>query len=188
MQIPLAAQIAASVAVPLFAVWLTAQATSRETIRAVRAEVSAQRLGGLADDLAQASRDMRDLLFAGDACASCGAGVPARRLIETGARVDRTADLALLHVRDDQLRSGLRRVLKATNEVTRHKKNLDEPCDALLNAAYALVAACDQTAEQCLNFVHEGRAVLPPRIPMSLTDRGLTAVFRLLDRGPRSAT
>ena len=178
MQLPLVAQVSVSIAVPLLAVWLTARATSRETIRAVRAEVSAQRLSSLADDLAQTSRDLRDLLFAGDACASCGAGIPARRLIETGVRIDRTVDLALLHVRDDQLRHALHRVVRAAGEVTRHRKSLNEPCDALLNGTYGLVAACDQVAEQCLNFLHEGRAVVPPRVPMTKVDRVLTAILR----------
>jgi hypothetical protein len=177
MGVPLIAQVVTAVAVPLLAVWWTVRATSRETTRAIRAEVSAQRLTALADDLARTSRDLRDLLFAGDACASCGAGVSARQLIDLATHIDRTIDLALLHVRDEELRQRLYLVLRAAGDVTRHKKNLVDPCDELLTATYSLVAICDRVAEQSLNLVHEGRAVVPPRVPMTLVDRLLTAAF-----------
>ena len=172
-----ALQVLASVAVPLLAVWLTVRATSRETIRAVRTEVSAQRLIGLADELAQTSRSLRDLLFAGDACASCGRGISARRLIEAASHVDRSVDLALVHVRNDELRRSLHRVLRAAGDATRHRKSLSEPCDQLLNATYSLIAVCDQTAEHCLNLLHEGRAVIPPRVPINHLERFLTATL-----------
>jgi hypothetical protein len=171
------AQFVTAVAVPLLAVWWTVRATSRETTRAVRAEVSAQRLTGLADDLARTSRDLRDVLFAGDACASCGAGVSVRQLIDLATHIDRSVDLALLHVRDEELRQRLYRVLRAADDVRRHKKNLADPCDELLSATYSLIATCDQVAEQTLNVVHLGRAVVPPKVPMTRVARLLTATL-----------
>jgi hypothetical protein len=186
MQMPFAAQVITAVVVPLVAVWMTARMTSRETARAVRVEVTAHRLTALADVLARTSRDLRDVLFARDACASCGTGISPPRLIELADHVDRAVDLALLHVRDEALRRRLHRVVTAAGEVRRHRKNLTEPCDDLLAAAHHLVAVCDQLAEQCLNVVHDGRPTVPPRIPMSRSDRVLNWVLNLLERPMRS--
>lgn len=176
------AQVIAAVFVPLVAVWLTAKMTSRETTRAVRTEVMAQRLTALADDLANTSRDLRDSLFARDACGACGRGISAARLIEIADRVDRTVDIALLHVRDEVLRNRLSEVIKSAALVRAHPRNAGEPCEDLLAGAYAVVAVCDQVAEQCLNLVHAGRAIVPPRIPMNGIDRTLTWVFSLVER------
>lgn len=154
MSTTLILQVLTSVAVPFAAVWWTVRATSRETTRATRAEVSAQRLTALADDLLRTSRDLRDILFAGHACASCGAGVPARQLVEVATRLDRSVDLGLLHVRDEHLRQSLHRVLRAAQDVARHKKSQSEPCDELLSATYILIAICDRVGEESLNLVH----------------------------------
>src|SRR4051812_4633748 len=104
MQMTLVAQVLTAVVVPLGAGGVTAKMTSRETTRAVRTEVTAHRLTALADDLARTSRDLRDVLFAGDACASCGSGILPARLMELADHADRTVDLALLQVRDAALR------------------------------------------------------------------------------------
>lgn len=187
MQMPFAVQVITSMVVPLLAVWLTTRVTSRETTRAVRTEVTAHRLTALADELARTSRDLRDVMFARDACASCGTDISPARLIELADHADRTVDLALLHVRDGVLCERLRRVVAAAAEVRRHRKNLTEPCDELLGGAHQLVAVCDQLAEQCLNVVHDGRAVVPPRIPMSRSDRMLNWALKLVDRSAKSS-
>jgi hypothetical protein len=103
-------------------------------------------------------------------------------LIDLADRVDQTVDLALLHVRDEELGRRLRRVIGTAGAVRSHRKNLVEPCEELLANSYELVAVCDQAAEQCLNFVHYGRAGVPPNIPMGGTGRLLTRLFNLVDR------
>jgi hypothetical protein len=182
MEASLVVQAATAVATTLLAVWLTARMTARETRRAVRAEVTAQRLTTLADQLVGTSRDLREILFAGDACASCGRGIAPAHLIELAQRIDRTVDLALVHVRDDPLRDRLHRVTQAAGSVMRHRKSLSEPCDDLLSDAYTLIAVCDQLADQCLNVVHDGRAVVPPRVPMTLGDRAVNGALKLVER------
>lgn len=158
----------------------------REATRSARAAESTRRITDLADELLATSRGVRDALTDDGACPGCGAGVSPARLVELADRADRSVDLALLHVRDRELRRRLHRVVSATREVRRHYRGLPEPCDDLLNGAYRSAMVCDQMAEQCLNVVHEGRPLVPPRSPTTFGERVLNWVLSLVARPNRA--
>jgi hypothetical protein len=178
--------VGASLVVAVFSSWVTARATARESTRSARSAEINRRIVDLADDLLATSRDVRDSLTDDGACPGCGAGVSPARLVELADRADRNVDLALLHVRDSELRRRLQRVMAVTSEVRRHQRELPEPCRDLLNAAHRLAMVCDQMAEQCLNVVHEGRPVVSPSWHTTPGERVLNWVLNLAERSKRA--
>jgi hypothetical protein len=155
------------IVVTLAAVALTAWFTARQVTQARRDDLVAGHLHQLAGVLTTGARDLRDVVYARDACVGCGAGVEDRRLFDVAERMDRDVDLALVYVRDRELRERLAKVAQAAEEVQRHRrKSRDgQHCDELIPAATSLAISCDKRAEECLNFVFAGRAVIPPRMP-----------------------
>ena len=115
---------------------------------------------------------------------ACGKGVPARRLLLLGADVDRIVDLALVHVRDENLASRVGRA-RAAAEVTRHWRSLTDACDELLADAVSLAIVCDRAAEATLAFVRTGTVRVSPRIRTPVHERVLGSmidrVFRMSD-------
>lgn len=181
-------QVLTSVVLPLAVFWLGVRATTAQHVRSLRAEAAAQRLITLADDLAAAGRDICDVLFAGDACVGCGTGISARRLIDLAGHVDRTVDLALVHVRDEEMRDRLLRVVQAASAVRKHGKNLAQPCDELLGDVHRLAVACDRAASSCVAMVHEGHPVPGSKDFLTTADRVLASSVRFMRRVRRFAT
>ncbi len=187
MQMPSVYQVLTSVVLPLAVFLLGVRATTAQHVRSLRAEAAAQRLITLADDLATSGRDICDVLFAGDACVGCGTGISARRLIDIAGQVDRTVDLALVHVRDQEMRDRLLRVVRAAAAVSKHRKNLERPCDEMLRDVNRLAVACDRAASSCVAMVHEGRPVPRSKDFLTTADRVLTSSGRFLRRVRRIA-
>lgn len=174
-----------SVVVPTAAVIIAWYSIRRQAVEAARAALEGQRLAAFADDLARAGRDLRDAVNPPGGCPGCGKGVPARRLLLLGADVDRIVDLALVHVRDEDLASRVGRARAAAREVTRHRRSLTDACDELLADAVALAIVCDRAAEATLAFVHTGSVRVGPRIRTPVHERVLgwmlDRVFRMSD-------
>lgn len=176
-----------SVVVPTAAVILAWYSIRRQAVETARAALEGQRLAAFADDLARAGRDLRDAVNAPGGCPGCGKGVPARRLLLLGEDVDRLVDLALIHVRDEDLASRIGRARAAARKVTRHRRSLTDACDELLADAVFLAVVCDRAAEATLTFVHTGTVPVGPRIRTPLHERAfgwpLDRVFRLSNDG-----
>jgi hypothetical protein len=174
-----------SVVVPTAAVIIAWYSIRRQAVEAARAALEGQRLAAFADDIARAGRDLRDAVNAPGGCPGCGKGVPARRLHLLGADVDRIVDLALVHVRDEDLASRVGRARAVAREVTRHRRSLTDACDELLADAVSLAIVCDRAAEATLAFLHTGTVRVGPRIRTPVHERVLgwmlDRVFRMSD-------
>ncbi len=174
-----------SVVVPTAAVIIAWYSIRRQAVEAARAGLTGQRLAAFADELARASRDLRDAVNAPGGCPGCGRGVPARRLHLLGEDVDRIVELALVHVRDEDLASRVERAGAVAREVTRHRRSLTDACEELLADAISLAIVCDRAAEATLAYVHTGTVRAGQRIRTPVHERVmgwmLDRVFSMAD-------
>ena len=156
--------------VAVVAAWLSIRRQANESARAT---LEGQRLTSFADDLAATARDLKDAVSAPGACSGCGRGISPQGLIALGRDADRLADLALLHVRDEELRTRIGSVRRGAEELSRHRRSTSDACEVLVGDALSLAIRCDRAAESTLRFVHTGTVRWRPEVSIPLRDRVL---------------
>lgn len=166
-----------STVVPTGAVIVAWASIRRQAVEHARAGLEGERLAALADALARMGRDLRDAVSPPGGCPGCGKGVPAGDLIQLGEQVDRAVDLALVHVRDEELTSVVGRARAAAWKVRRHPGRQVDACDELLADSVVLASVCDRAAEATLAYIHTGSVRARPHIRTPLLERAISWFF-----------